>query len=688
MKKRSTEPFWGSKVWLWCGLAAVVVRVVWLRSVQHETFFFAHVQDAALYHEMAQKILADGLPMAEAFSVAPLYAFFLAAVYAVAGIDPTWVYIVQIVMAFFTVSITAGLGRKLFGGVGAWCGGLVAALYPIGIIYDVRLLSVGLGTLMTVSAAAMAHRAWTRGLASGWLWAGLVLGVGVLVRGNLLLVAPGLVAVAFWRGRFGHAAACALGVGLAIAPATAHNFMASGEWIPVSLGGGINLYRGNNPYFKDAAVHPFRLPPQRDGLLRQAQLIASIQTDQVLSAGESDRYWTALTLAYIRSEPMRTIGISLRKLTQVLSPVEIGDHLDLKETVRSSAVLKYIPPVYLPVMLLGVLGLVVTRREEDAGPSVILVLGMASISAFFVVSRYRAPLVPLMAIYAGGGAQWLWAQSRARRKRSLGLAFAGMAALAVSVTLPTLHQKLPWNILAGPAREADACGVDSHTRHAAAVEEAFNVGVFALNHGRLADAEAAMWSVLKADKFHTPAGVNLSWLLLRKGANKEAAGIAKKVLEGDPCDDKALANLATAQLRNNQANAALTTSKRAVEINPYNPGYWSIVGESMLALGNRDGAKVYFGRAVKWRPDLWQSHARLGQMALEEGRFEEASASLQRAVQAQPTRVELIGMLGLSEVGRGNRLGAKKLLSAAVKSGLRGPALTALAKALAAPEGG
>jgi Flp pilus assembly protein TadD len=75
-------------------------------------------------------------------------------------------------------------------------------------------------------------------------------------------------------------------------------------------------------------------------------------------------------------------------------------------------------------------------------------------------------------------------------------------------------------------------------------------------------------------------------------------------------------------------------------------------------------------------------------MALEEGRFEEASASLQRAVQAQPTRVELIGMLGLSEVGRGNRLGAKKLLSAAVKSGLRGPALTALAKALAAPEGG
>jgi len=72
-------------------------------------------------------------------------------------------------------------------------------------------------------------------------------------------------------------------------------------------------------------------------------------------------------------------------------------------------------------------------------------------------------------------------------------------------------------------------------------------------------------------------------------------------------------------------------------------------------------------------------------MALEAGQYDDASRHLQAAVKVQPTRSELIGMLGLSEVGRGNRDGARKLLSAAVKSGIKGPAITALARALSEP---
>ena len=107
----------------------------------------------------------------------------------------------------------------------------------------------------------------------------------------------------------------------------------------------------------------------------------------------------------------------------------------------------------------------------------------------------------------------------------------------------------------------------------------------------------------------------------------------------------------------------------------------------MLATGNRDGARTQFERMLKWEPDTWQAHARLGQLALESGDYLQASTHLQKAVKVRPNRVELVGMLGLSEIGRGNREGAQKLLKAAVRSGMRGPALTALAKALSSPGG-
>jgi len=672
-------------------IVGVALRVIWYSTAKNESFFYAHVQDSALYHELAQRIMTEGLPLSEPFFVAPMYGVFLAGIYRVFGLDPVAVYTIQIGLSAVTIGLTAHLGRRLFGGWGAMAGGLAAAIYPAAILYDVRLLSVGLGTLFTVGAAVAAHRAWISGRMSAWLMAGMVLGLGALVRGNLLLVAPLLALIAVWRGagvqRLGAVVAVVVGVSAGIGPATWHNHAAGAGFVPVSLGGGINLYRGNNPYFVDTAVHPFRLPPQRDGLLRKSQLIASMDNDRPLSASEADRFWLGRTIMAWYDAPGRAVGITLRKLTQVMGPLEIGDHMDLGEMASRSPVVGAIPPMVAPLSVLALLGLIVTRRERDAGPACILVGSILSVALFFVVSRYRAPLVPLLGVYAGAGLQWLWLQSRARSRRRLVAALAGMGIAGLALALPPTHSTLPWNALAGEGEEPNPCAIDRHIRHAPDVEDRFHVGVFALNHGRLADAEEAMWSVLRTDETHTAAGVNLSWLLLQKGALKEAVAIAENVIEHDDCDDKAWSNLATAHLRLGQYDAAHTAAKRAAMIDPYNPGYGSMVGEALLALGDRVAAKPVFERALRWDPGLWQAQARLGRIALEEGRYEDASKYLQAAVRAQPGRQELVGMLGLSEVGRGNEEGARGLLQAAVKSGLRGPALGALARALSKPSG-
>lgn len=680
---------WWKSPLLWCLFLGVMVRVAWYLQAQHLPFFYAHVQDAALYHELALRILADGVWLSEPFTVAPLYAYFLAGVYSLVGPDPTNVYVIQIGLGLLTILLTVRLGSRVFGAWGAWTGGLMASLYPIIVLYDVRLLSVGWGTFLTMLGATVVHQAWVSGRIRYWVLAGLTLGVGAMARGNLLLVAPFLVLAAVWstsgKRRIILPLALLAGLWLGISPSTIHNREASDSFIPVSLGGGINLYRGNNPHFEDAAVHPFRLPAKRDGLTSKSRLIASIDSGELLNAVEADRFWVGRTLEHVADDPLRAAGLIVRKATQVLGPVEVGDHMDLAGMVERSPVLRWVPPLVLPISVFGLLGLVVTARRKDGALALFVVGGVLSVALFFVVSRYRTPLMPLIGIYAGGGMAWLFQQCRERHWRAVGLATVSMAVVAGSLMLPATHDALPWNWMAGAAVPMDECAADQHVRRSEEVEARFEIGVFALDHGRWADAEEAMWSVLKEDQGHTAAGVNLGWLLLKKGAVAQSAEVSRKVVRNDPCDDKAWANLATAMLRLQQYEPARRAAQKAVKIDPYNPGYTSTLAETMMALGRKDEAVQLFETALRWQPELWQAQAKLGRLALESGDYLRASQMLQPAVRAQPGRQELVGMLGLAELGRGNREGAQNLLQAAVKNGLNGPVLVALARALSAP---
>ena len=166
------------RVGLLCAAIAVFIRCAWFWSVKDAAFLYAHVQDAALYHELAVTVMSDGLPLDAPFNVAPLYGLFLASIYAVAGVDPTAVYALQIAIAGVTTFLTARLGARVFGQPGAWAGGLVTALYPVAIIYDVRLLSVGLGSFLFIAAASLIHRAWVKPRGRMWLTAGVVLWAG------------------------------------------------------------------------------------------------------------------------------------------------------------------------------------------------------------------------------------------------------------------------------------------------------------------------------------------------------------------------------------------------------------------------------------------------------------------------------------------------------------------------------
>jgi hypothetical protein len=73
---------------------------------------------------------------------------------------------------------------------------------------------------------------------------------------------------------------------------------------------------------------------------------------------------------------------------------------------------------------LAVVGLGVTWRRAPVLAASVVLLGLAVV-AFFVTGRYRAPLVPLLALFAGAGVRWAIVEASARAR-----AVAGAAAVA------------------------------------------------------------------------------------------------------------------------------------------------------------------------------------------------------------------------------------------------------------------
>lgn len=670
-----------------CIALGVVLRLLWWKEAQAEAFFYAHVQDAAAYHEFAQRVLAGEVPFAEPFSLPPLYGLLLGAVYATLGVDPGSVYLLQIGLSAVTIGLAVHLGRRLYGTVGAVMGGLVTAVHPASIVHDVRLVGVSIAAMLVMIAAVMAHRAWSRGRGRDWAGSGLALGLASMVQGHLLVASLPLMVTALWRGRLRCLAPLLLGLTVSVGPSVWHNHRASGEVIVGSLGAGITVYRGNNRYVQSTPVHPFRLPPTADGLLRKSALIARIETQTDLTDAQADRYWLVRGAKHAVDDPTRAAGLAIRKVTQIFGAREYSSRLDLGATVERSGVLRRIPPIIAPVGVLALIGMIGTRRPRDAAVFAIALGAIGGVVMVFVDAPYRVPLVPLLGVYAGGGVGVL-ARSLGARRRWVPVAWSlAAAAMAVILNHGPAATWVPWNAWVGPPVDAAPCTFDVQRPPRPSVASRFQLGVFALNHGRYADAEEAMWSVLKDDPEHAAAGVNLSGLLLNRGATTEAAAIAEMMVALDECDDKAWSNWATAKLRLGEFGAARTSARTAARIDPYNPGYWSLVGEAELALGATTTAQGLFERTVRWAPDLWQARARLGRIHLTAGRYDEATRHLQVAVAAQPGREELVGLLGLSEVGRGNRDSARALLKAAVNSGQRGPTLTALARALATPSG-
>ncbi|MFT7680416.1 MAG: tetratricopeptide (TPR) repeat protein [Planctomycetota bacterium] len=432
-----------------CGLCLLAVGLRWIHvfGMAASPYFDAPVMDP-LFHVEWARALAKGETFLEGpFFRAPLYPWFLGLVQSVFGESLLVPRLLQGLLGGLTTALVYGLGRQLFGRAVATVAGLLAATSWVLIYFDgellipalyVPLVLAGLLASLRLAAApsAEARSRWAMG-------AGLVLGLAAIARPNVLLFMPFL---ALWIWRRGEArdarAALLFSVALMapIAPISIYNRIAGGEWVLISSQAGVNLWIGNNPLSDGStAIVPGTQGGWWEGFYG-ARDMARAEAGEPLSDAGISRHYTGKVLDWIAQEPGDFVGHLFWKLRLFWLDWELGNNQEIRFFANRFNPLSRIS---LPFSVLAGLGLVgaalaAARRGRESFPLWGFLLAYtASVVGFFVCSRFRVPVLPVLMVFAAHAlVSLVQAVRKARWGQVLSLAGPALGLAIVSSMLP------------------------------------------------------------------------------------------------------------------------------------------------------------------------------------------------------------------------------------------------------------
>jgi tetratricopeptide (TPR) repeat protein len=388
------------------GLAALL-RLVHLAALAGSPFDAGLQLDHRAYDAWGQRIAAGQLIGDGAFFVDPLYAYVLGAVYALFGHNLLVVRLLQVGLGVATCWLAARIARRAYGDAAlATVAALLVALFIPAVHYESAIEKTTLGVFLLALALE-------RYLAGAAFAAGVVLGLGVLARGTLLVLLPfgalGLLDRRAWSTSLRRAALFAGGALAVVALATAHNLAAGGELVLTTANAGQNFFIGQQIENTQGVYRPpsfVRPDPRFEEIDFRAE--AEKRAGAPLDAGGTSSFWLQQGLASAFADPGAAVSRTLLKLYLFWHQYETPDNDNIELIADVSPVLR-LPVLWMGLLApLALLGAVVGWRRR---PVRVLVATAAlyclAVIGFFVLARFRAPLVPVLAVLAAGGIGWL-----------------------------------------------------------------------------------------------------------------------------------------------------------------------------------------------------------------------------------------------------------------------------------------
>jgi Flp pilus assembly protein TadD len=408
------ESLWPRTWWLSVavlGGVALVLRLFMLDEFLRENVIAERPwSDGEVYWEMAGRMAAGEWVGRTPFLSAPLYPYLLGVVRACGG-GLTAVYMLQIGLHIATALLLAWTTRLRFGNLS---GVLAAGLYLLLTEPAVSSMRVMANTLQVFLVVVV----WWRWAAATRhdlpRWRDVVL-VGALLGVLALAYPPGLALVpvyAIWvwiqAGRRGAAVARALAgfaaAVLALAPATLHNLLLHGEFVPITAHSGITLRQGNGPTSSGIGDVIPGISLRRDRMHADAARVFAETYGRQGSWREIDRHFRREAISFWLENPGAALRLWAQKLYLYVAARNYDEIMpSVIERELGIGTRALLAPLAVPWLigagLVGLLGAL--RRPVRLAPEWLLcLLPLATVLLFFYAPRYRLPSVPLLCALA------------------------------------------------------------------------------------------------------------------------------------------------------------------------------------------------------------------------------------------------------------------------------------------------
>lgn len=452
---------WRNTGWLVVVLiSAVGIRLTFAWIYSHSPLGAMRPRDTSVYLELGRAIASLDLNNTLFAYVNPLYGLVLAPLAKLGLDDLTTIALLQTAFEAVSVLLIYFIGECLFGPRPALLAAALYASYGIMIFYSAVALPVTV-TVLTM-LLLVATLIWCREKAAERLWMlpGALLGILALARPNALLLAPVVVA---WGLFSVPATSCSADGLLRDGDATAQKWTYTRQTLIITAGiagvlfpfsllssmngrglspfpanGGINFFIGNhaeaNGRFEAVpGVSSFPIEQVRSSIAE-----ASTRSGHPLSPAEASSFWLERGFDWMRHAPEAAVLLMLKKLVLFLRAEEIPLNINynfVKEVLPFlSGTISF--GALLPLSVAGMIAIFLVPAGPRDPRSLLLLLLFTvytlSVAIFFVCDRYRLPIVPLLAIFAGYGIDFALRTIRQRRVSALALGGAVLAALLVN----------------------------------------------------------------------------------------------------------------------------------------------------------------------------------------------------------------------------------------------------------------
>jgi hypothetical protein len=257
------------------------------------------------------------------------------------------------------------------------------------------------------------------------------------------------------------ARALSLGVAAAVAPLTARNALRTGEFIPLTAGAGINFYHGNNPgangFYQVPVYRGVSLGGTPEEQSVNMERVASKERGRALSPAEVSDFWLRAGLEYARGNPGAWASLLWSKFQFFWNAYERANVESFHFHRRFAGILSLPLLTFGIVAPLGLLGVFLTRGRWK---KLWLLYGgilayLAVALAFYVLARYRLPVVVFLIPFAGAACVELAALVRGRRAAELVLSLAALGAIAFFTNM-TVARDTPGGVSHYHVRSGDA----------------------------------------------------------------------------------------------------------------------------------------------------------------------------------------------------------------------------------------